>query len=178
MSEFDQTLQSIMANIKLPEQRKREIQREIESHLYEKMDDLMRSGYTSQEAKRLAIESLGDAKTIGDEFNRVYREEFMMVAVIQNRVVIICSLFFGIFFSVFAMIIAIRDLSLIPRGPTTWHDYGGPAFGYLMGAVPMMVLFIGVIYKWITQKEKPSLLAMFVIIAYLIAILFNLGSTK
>jgi hypothetical protein len=178
MGEFDQTLQSIMANIKLPEHRKREIQREIESHLYEKMDDLMQSGYTSQEAIRLAIESLGDAETIGDEFNRVYKEEFIMVAVIQNRIVIISSLFFGIFFSVFAMIFAIRDLSLIPGGPTTWHDYGGPAFGYLMGAIPMMVLFIGVIYKWIKQREKPSLLAMFVIIAYLIAILFNIGSTK
>ena len=178
MSEFDQTLQSIMANIKLPEHRKREIQREIESHLYEKMDDLMQSGYTSQEAIRLAIESLGDAETIGNEFNRVYKEEFIMVAVIQNRIVIIGSLFFGILFSVFAMIFAIRDLSLIPRGPTTWHDYDGPAFGYFMGAIPMMVLFIGVIYKWITQKEKPSLLAMFVIIAYLIAILFNIGSTK
>ena len=64
MSEFDQTLQSIMANIKLPEHRKREIQREIESHLYEKMDDLMQSSYTSQEAIRLAVESLGDAETI------------------------------------------------------------------------------------------------------------------
>jgi Arc/MetJ-type ribon-helix-helix transcriptional regulator len=167
-----------MSDIKLPERRKREIQREIESHLYEKMDDLIRSGYTSQEAKRLAIESLGDAETIGDEFNRVYKEEFMMVAVIQNRIVIIVSLFFGILFSVWAIIMAIRDLSLIPKGPTTWHDYGGPAFGYLMGAVPMMVLFIGVIYKWIFQGEKPSLLIMFAIIAYLLTILFNLGSTK
>jgi Arc/MetJ-type ribon-helix-helix transcriptional regulator len=178
MGEFEQTLQSIMANIKLPEHRKREIQREIESHLYEKMDDLIQSGYTSQEAIRLAIESLGDAETIGDEFNRVYREEFIMVAVIQNRIVIISSLFFGIFFSMFAMIFAIRDLSLIPKGSTTWHDYDGPAFGYLMSAIPMMVLFIGVIYKWIKQREKPSLLVMLVIIAYLIAILFNIGSTK
>jgi len=178
MREFDQSLQTIMSDIKLPERRKREIQREIESHLYEKMDDLIRSGYTSQEAKRLAIESLGDAETIGDEFNRVYKEEFMMVAVIQNRIVIIVSLFFGILFSVWAIIMAIRDLSLIPKGPTTWHDYGGPAFGYLMGAVPMMVLFIGVIYKWIFQGEKPSLLIMFAIIAYLLTILFNLGSTK
>ena len=178
MKEFDQALQTIMSGVKLPDRRRIEIQREIESHLYEKMDDLIQSGYEPQEAKRIAVESLGDAENFGDEFNRVYREEFMMVAVIQNRVIIISSLVLGIFFTVFAIVIAFRELASIPSGPTTWHDYNGPAFGYLMAGVPMMVLFIGSIYKWIFLKEKPSLLIMFTIISYLLAILFNMGSTK
>lgn len=178
MKEFDQALKIIMSGVKLPDYRRREIQREIESHLYEKMDDLIQSGYDPQEAKRIAVESLGDAESFGDEFNRVYKEEFMMVAVIQNRVVIISSLVIGIFFTVFAIVIALKELASIPSGPTTWHDYNGPAFGYLMAGIPMMVIFIGTIYKWISKKEKPSLLIMFTILAYLLAILFNLGSTK
>jgi len=178
MREFDQALQNIMSGVRLPDHRRREIQREIESHLYEKMDDLIQSDYTPQEAKKVAIESLGDAESFGDDFNRIYKEEFMMVAVIQNRVVIISSLVIGIFFTVFAIVNAIIMLSSIPSGPTTWHDYNGPAFAYLMAGIPMMVLFIGTIYKWVFQKEKPSLLIMFTIISYLFAILFNIGSTK
>ena len=178
MKEFDQAIQNIISGVKLPDRRKKNIQREIESHLYEKMDDLIQSGYTPQEAKKVAIESFGDSESFGEEFNRVYKEEFMMVAVIQNRVVIISSLVIGIFFTVFAVALALKELASIPPGPTTWHDYNGPAFGYLMAGVPMMVLFIGTIYKWIIQKEKPSLLIMFTILSYLLAILFNMGSTK
>jgi uncharacterized membrane protein YhaH (DUF805 family) len=178
MKEFDQAIQNIISGVKLPDRRKKNIQREIESHLYEKMNDLIQSGYTPQEATKVAIESFGDSESFGDEFNRVYKEEFMMVAVIQNRIVIISSLVIGIFFTVFAVAIALKELASIPPGPTTWHDYNGPAFGYLMAGVPMMVLFIGTIYKWIIQKEKPSLLIMFTILSYLLAILFNMGSTK
>jgi len=178
MREFDQAIQKIMSSVKLPDRRKKDIQREIESHLYEKMNDLIQSGYTQQEAKRVAIESFGDSENFGEEFNRVYKEEFMMIAVIQNRIVIISSLVIGIFFTVFAVAIALKELATIPSGPTTWHDYNGPAFGYLMAGVPMLVLFIGTIYKWVIQKEKPSLLIMFTIISYLLAILFNIGSTK
>lgn len=42
----------------------------------------------------------------------------------------------------------------------------------------MMVLIVGTIYKWIAQREKPSLLIMLAIIACLLTILFNIGSTK
>ena len=101
-----------------------------------------------------------------------------MVAVIQNRIVMIGSIAVGIFFTVFAIVLAIRELTLIPPGPTTWHDYNGPAFGYLMAGIPMMVLFGGTIYKWVFQKEKPSVLIMSVILAFLMAIFFNIGSTK
>lgn len=178
MKEFDQAIQNIISGVKLPDRRKKNIQREIESHLYEKMNDLIQSGYTPQDAMKVAIESFGDSESFGDEFNRVYKEEFMMIAVIQNRVVIISSLVIGIFFTVFAVAIALKELASIPPGATTWHDYNGPAFGYLMAGVPMMVLFIGTIYKWIFQKEKPSLLIMFTILSYLLAVLFNVGSTK
>lgn len=101
-----------------------------------------------------------------------------MLAVIQKKAVMIGSLILGMFFAVWTICIAVKELASISPGPTTWHDYNGPAFGYLMASLPMMVIFIGTAYNWIFRKEKPSLLIMLGILAYLLTIAFNIGSTR
>jgi hypothetical protein len=80
--------------IRLPSlhgKRRREIERELASHLEESRRDLVRSGLTPEEAERQSLIRLGDPSEIADGFARVYRPR------LSARLAVACGLAASLF---------------------------------------------------------------------------------
>lgn len=74
-----------------------EIVSEIESHINEKKEDFLRSGYTDKEAEIKAIKEMGEPNIIGKELNKIHKPKFnfwlFSILVILSICGILTSLF-------------------------------------------------------------------------------------
>ncbi|MEM5818034.1 MAG: permease prefix domain 1-containing protein [Desulfitobacterium hafniense] len=67
--ELDNFLRNVLSHVKFSFDRKA-ICSELESHLWDRIEDYLEQGYDEATAERLAVEGMGDPKEIGIELNK------------------------------------------------------------------------------------------------------------
>lgn len=44
--------------------------------------------------------------------------------------------------------------------------------------LPLLVLYLGALFKWVFRKEEPSLLVVLVALTHVLTVMFHIGATK
>ena len=83
----------------LTESRRKLLTEELESHIYDKAEHYMEIGYPEEESFEKAIEAMGDAESVNEQFSELYGESEWQV-ILTYVVLAFCSI--GAIFSGFA----------------------------------------------------------------------------
>ncbi|MFT4146586.1 MAG: permease prefix domain 1-containing protein [Mobilitalea sp.] len=93
-------LKEILSYVKFTSDRDN-IRTELENHISDKIEDYLEQGYDTEEAERLSISDMGNAKEIGEELNKQHNPIFGWLWQITNVILIPTIVVFGFFFCLF-----------------------------------------------------------------------------
>ena len=73
--------------------RRKLLTEELEGHIYDRVDAYMQMGYTKEESLQKAIEAMGDAEPVREQFDELYGESEWQV-ILTYVVLVFCSSIF------------------------------------------------------------------------------------
>lgn len=170
--------EEIARSLMLPPRAVSQIREEIMSHLYERAAQMIDEGVEPDAAMKDAVAGFGAANEIYDGFRKTYKEEWLLMSILENRVLIGVSLTLATAVCVISAATGIRNLASIPYGPTTWHDYSGPGFERIILGVPLAVLYICAAFEWAAHGRRPTGLVSGVAMLNVLLFLLMVVSTR
>lgn len=111
---IDIYIDEILSYVKFKSDRNK-IRVELEDHIDDKMEDYLEQGYVTEEAERVSISDMGNAKEIGEELNKQHNPLVGWIWKITNLLVVLTIFIFGFVFCLY--IISFFRSNLIDEVP-------------------------------------------------------------
>ena len=173
--------------------RRKLLTEELEGHIYDRVDAYMQMGYTKEESLQKAIEAMGDAEPVREQFDELYGESEWQV-ILTYVVLVFCSI--GAIFSGFAsfLIDSHSDPSLLAVFLSTAffsglclttlacykrkQEHTLAAVGVVMGIMSVTSLFTNAVFQpmcFAAGSNIPYLLEKFTGLQFNNANIYNCG---
>jgi len=163
-------LESVWGSLRLDPSAKREVIRELETHIEDKLDELQESGLSEEEAAAACVKLLGSAKQIARQMYEAYSQGTWR----QTLLASMPHLLFGLMFALswwqsvgWLLIMLVLTLSMTIYG--WWHGKPTWLFPWL-GNLLLPVVVAGLLLLYLPQKW--SWLAVLIYIPFALRLLY------